>query len=79
MFVFLIGLIKTPHLQPCYYLRKEGEMHSCMVTHVISHRAVALDRYLHCSQAEHQLPKISQALSCTAQHQAWMLAENITV
>lgn len=45
----------------------------------VSHRAVVLDHCLYSRQAENQLPKISQALICTVQQRAWMLAENVTV
>lgn len=50
-----------------------------MAVHGVSLRAVALEHFLYSRQAENQLPKISQALTCTVQQRAWMLAENITV
>lgn len=50
-----------------------------MAAYGVSHRAVALEHYLYSREAANQLPRISQALICTVQQRAWMLAENITV
>lgn len=42
-----------------------------------SHRAVVLELYLHCGQAEHYCLNTEEALAGTAQHCAWLPAETV--